>query len=232
MFVPKLRVAAFTLLASALLTPSAAVALTLDDLNSGASLSSADGRLTFENWSVTTPDPFDASPNSFLGLDLSLFEVELTLDGVLLKVLETDGPLVAFGGQVGNLNIRFDAVTDSATRIEGVGLGLTGTAQGAGAVAMIEESVVGSQAIDLLAFRIGGGAQSPTDFALFSTPQTLVSVEKLITLDTRAPGALVAQISEFEQSFQVSVIPEPTAMALFSVGAFVVLASLRRRTVV
>jgi hypothetical protein len=205
-----------------LLLPGGAAALTLAELDGGASLATADGALSFENWSVTASD-------AFAGIDLSLFEVEIITDGVALKVLETDGPLAAFGGLVGNLAIEFDVVADALTLIEGVGLAMTATAQGSGAFARIEETVTGSEALLLEVFREGGGAQSPTDFALFATPQQNLAIAKKITLDTRAPGALIAQISEFEQSFQVSAVPEPSAAASFALGALLVLAALRRR---
>jgi hypothetical protein len=218
------------LLAALLLLPSGAAALTLADLHAGASLVTADGALTFENWQVTTPDPVGSFSNSFVGLDLSLFEVEVVADGVALKVLETDGPLAVFGGLVGQLVIDFDVVADAFTLIDGVGLAMTGTAQGNPAIASIRETVVGnSETLSLSAFRIGGGTQQPTDSGLFEDPQTHLSVHKSIVLDTHAPGALLAQISEFEQSFQISPIPEPSAAASFAAGALVVLAALRRR---
>jgi hypothetical protein len=205
-----------------LLLPGGAAALTLADLDAGASLATADGALSFENWSVTASD-------AFAGIDLSLFEVEVITDGVALKVLETDGPLAAFGGLVGNLAIEFDVVVDALTRIEGVGLAMTATAQGSGALARIEETVTGSEVLSLEVFREGDGAQSSTDFALFATPQQNLAIAKRIALDTRAPGALIAQISEFEQSFQLAAVPEPSAAASFALGASLVLAALRRR---
>ncbi len=52
---------------------------------------------------------------------------------------------------------------------------------------------------------------------------------KDIIVDTREPGAFTAQISEFEQSFQTSVIPEPGAHVLFAAGSFLVAVALRCR---
>jgi hypothetical protein len=230
---PTQRAATLALLAGALLLlPAAAGALTLADLDAGAGLTSADGRLTFQNWSVTTPDPFDGSPNSLVGIDLGFFQVDLAQDGLVLKVLETAGPLVAFDGRVGNLVIEFDVVTDSLTVIEGLGLGFTGTAQGSDALAAIFESVEdggGNPLLDLEVSRTGGGAQDPTDFAFLASAQTEITITKSIVVDVREPGALVAQISEFEQSFQLAPIPEPSAALLFALGAVLVAHSGRLR---
>lgn len=226
------RFAALALFASALLLPSASSALTLDDLNNGAILPTNDGSLTFVNWSVTTPNPYEGSPNSLVGLDLTRFEVELAEDGLLLKVIETDAPLVAFGGAVGNLRISFDVVTDGFTFITGVGLVMTGTSSGNGAVSSITETITGSsEMVTLEATREAGGTQSPSDSVFFATPQEDLSVVKSIVVDTRGPDALLAQISEFEQSFTVVPIPEPGALLLFAVGGLLVHSSLRRHLV-
>jgi hypothetical protein len=69
-------------------------ALTLADLNGGASLT--DGVLTFSEFNVTLPAMVGSSPNALAGVNLALFEVEvLPAAGFGFRVLEFDVPLVA-----------------------------------------------------------------------------------------------------------------------------------------
>ena len=51
----------------------AAQALSLADLNAGASFSSADGALTFSDFRITLPATIGGSANALAGIDLALF---------------------------------------------------------------------------------------------------------------------------------------------------------------
>jgi hypothetical protein len=210
-------------LALTLAVAGSAQALTLAELDAGASFSTPDGRLTFQNFSVTTGDVL-------AGLDLSLIEVEaLPSVGFGFKVLEFDAPLVVAGDAIGSLRIAYDVVANSAL-ITSVGLRFTGTAIGAGASARIFETVTSpSGVVTLEAVRIAGGTQDPEDVAELPAGARQIGVVKEITLDTSSRLGMLAQISEFEQSYAVAPIPEPGAFAIFAASLGLVVAASRRR---
>src|SRR4029453_1695027 len=107
---------------------SSAGAPPLADLNAGASFTSLDGSLTFQNFNVSVPATVGASANAFLGLDLALIEVEaLPTNGFGFPVIEFDAPLVAVGDEVGQLVIGFEAVAAPTFVINGASLRFTGT---------------------------------------------------------------------------------------------------------
>lgn len=223
-----LRMAA---VAVALFAASPGQALTLADLNAGASLSSLDGTLTFQDFSVTVPATVGASANAFLGLDLALIEVEaLPTNGFGFRVIEFDSPLVAVGDEVGQLQIEFTVVASPAFEITGANLRFTGTALGTGAIARIDETITGA-GVDssLTVIRQAGGAQQPIAETVFGSAVGSVDVSASILLDTRGRTAILAQLSEFEPGFSARPIPEPGAIALFSGSMALVLAASRRR---
>ncbi len=222
--------AGVAIVAAAGLAPGAD-ALTLADLHGGASLSSADGGLTFSDFEITLPPLVGGAPNLLGGLDLSLFEVEALQDEFGVRFLEFDGPLVAVGDQAGALMISFRVTASLELVITGVGLSLTGTAMGGGALAQIQESVVADDgSLTMIeATRQAGGTQSPIAFGALATPSSSIEVSKSIVIDTTGSSAVLAQISEFEQSFTTAPIPEPGAVAVFSLGLGLVAATSRRR---
>lgn len=210
-----------------------AAALTLADLDAGASLASVDGTLTFQNFDVTLPATVGASPNAFAALDLSTIEVEaLPTNGFGFRVIEFDSPLVAVGEQVGQLVIDFDVVASPGFVITGANLAFTGTALGTGAVARIDQTVTSAGGnLSLSAIREAGGVQQPIDEDVLAAPAASVAASTTITLDTRGRAAFIAQLSELEPGFSVSArpVPEPGAFAIFGGSLALVLTASRRR---
>ena len=202
----------------------------LADLNAGATLTTADGTLTFSNFQITLPATVGGTANAFAGVDLALFEVEaLPAAGFGLRVLEFDIPLVAANDQVGQLLMQY-VVTANASVIDGVGLQFTGTALGAGAVTRIDELVsTPAGDVQLQVIREAGGSQIPTAFAALPTPVGEILVNTAITLDVQSRTALFAQVSEIEQSYSVAPVPEPGAFAIFAASIGMITAASRRR---
>jgi hypothetical protein len=217
--------------AIALGAASTAGALTLADLNAGASFTSLDGTLTFQNFNVSVPATIGSSSNAFLGLDLSLIEVEaLPTTGFGFRVIEFDAPLVAVGEEVGQLVIGFEAVATPTYVITGANLRFTGTAIGNGAIARIDESVVApAGTTNLHVIRQGSGLQHPEDHNSLAMPANSVDVTATITLDTRGRTAFLAQLSEFEPGFSARPVPEPGAAAVFGGSLLLVATASRRR---
>jgi hypothetical protein len=205
--------------------PGPARALSLAALDGGASLAAPDGSLSFLHFDVTLPSSVGGSPNAFGALDLSLFQVNAFDASLGVDLLQLDGPLVASLGQVGVLQIAFDVVASASLAITGVGLDITGTALGTGALARVAETVDGGPT--LVASREGGGAQNPVASASLGEPASQLHIVKDITVDARR--GLLAQISEIRQRFDVAPVPEPGGFAIFATGALVVAVASRRR---
>src|SRR4029453_1425157 len=211
---------------------SSAGALTLADLNAGASFTSLDGTLTFSNFNVSVPATIGASSNAFLGLDLALIEVEaLPTNGFGFRVIEFDAPLVAVGDEVGQLKIDWTTAATNPTHVvTGASLEFTGTAIGNGAVARIDETVTGpGGTLSLHAIRQASGLQHPTDHGALAMATNSVDVSTTITLDTRGRTAFLAQLSEFEPGFSARPVPEPGALAIFGGSMMLVVTASRRR---
>jgi hypothetical protein len=204
-------------------------ALTLADLNGGASLT--DGVLTFSEFNVTLPAMVGSSPNALAGVNLALFEVEvLPAAGFGFRVLEFDVPLVAAGDQVGQMMIDYKVTANPTTVITGAGLRFTGTAIGAGAITRIDELVsTPAGDISLHVIRQAGGTQQPTDTAALPAPASEALVATTITLDVSSRTAFIAQISEIEGQFSVAPIPEPGAIMIFAASLGLVTTASRRR---
>jgi hypothetical protein len=208
---------------------SSARALTLADLNGGASFS--DGTLTFSDFNVTLPPTVGAAPNALAGVNLALFEVEvLPASGFGFRVLEFDVPLVAAGDQIGQMLIDYKVTSNPFTVLTGAGLRFTGTAIGSGAVTRIDELVsTPAGDVDLHVIRQSGGAQTPQDAKAFPGAAQEASVATNITLDVRSRTAFIAQISELEGQFSIAPIPEPGAIMIFTASLGLVTTASRRR---
>jgi hypothetical protein len=206
-------------------------ALSLADLNGGASFATPDGALTFSEFHITLPAMVGSDVNAFAGVDLSLFTVDVVSpSGPGASTLEFNLPLVAAGDQVGRILMDYKVTAGPAMRITGAGLAFTGTAIGAGALARIDE-VVSAPAGDvaLQAIRQSGGAQQPTASTSLPSAPNEVLVTNDILLDVRSRSAAIAQLSEVEHSFTVAPIPEPGAIAIFAASLGLLTAASRRR---
>lgn len=206
-------------------------ALSLADLNAGASFTTPDGSLTFSEFHITLPTMVGSAVNAFAGADLSLFTVQVgALSGFGSTTLEFNLPLVAAGDQVGRMLMDYKVTASPVMQITGAGLAFTGTAIGTGALARIDE-VVAAPAGDVAmqAIRQSGGIQQPTAFASLPAASNEILVTNDILLDVQSRSAAIAQISEVEHSFTVAPIPEPGAIAIFAASLGLVAAASRRR---
>lgn len=204
-------------------------ALTLADLNAGASFS--DGTLSFSNFSVTLPATVGSSPNALASVNLALFEVEvLPASGFGFRVLEFDIPLVAAGDQVGQMLIDYRVTANPTTVLTGAGLRFTGTAVGSGAITRIDQLVsTPAGNIELNVIRQAGGVQDPEDAKALPGPAHFADVATNIRLDVSSRTAFIAQISELEGQFSVAPIPEPGAIMIFAASLGLVTTASRRR---
>ncbi len=211
------------------LASHSAQALTLADLNGGASFN--DGTLSFSDFNVTLPATVGGAPNALAGLNFALFQVEvLPANGFGFRVLEFDLPLVAAGDQIGQLLIDYKVTSNPDTVITGAGLRFTGTAIGTGAITSIDELIsTPAGDIALHVIREGGGVQHPEDAAAFLAPSSEALVSTNITVDVRSRTAFIAQISELEGQYSIAPVPEPSAILIFAASVGVVATASRRR---
>ncbi len=206
-------------------------ALTLADLDGGASFATPDGSLTFSAFHVTLPAMIGSANNALAGLNLALFEVEaLPSVGFGFRVLEFDIPLVAAGDEIGQMIIDYTVTASPTILITGAGLRFTGTAIGSGAVTRIDELVTApAGSIGLHVIRQAGGVQHPDDEQLLPSAASEVLVSKNILLDVHSRTAFIAQISEIEGRYSVRPVPEPGAVAIFAASLAMVTTASRRR---
>jgi hypothetical protein len=185
-------------LAAVLATANAASALTLADLDGGASFSVAG--LTFSN--------FEATVTGDLISDLAQYPVQPLADGFLLS-----GPLLVAGGGSGTLLLSYQ-VTAMAPILVGASLSAAGLTIGAGALAVVGESLFGPASEflgSLVAYDIAGVGSDPSDSVPFG-PVPQISVAKTVNLG----GGAFAMVPVIDQRFQF--IPEPVSMMLLTLG--------------
>lgn len=185
-------------LAAAIASAGGASALTLADLDGGASFSV--GPLTFAN--------FEATVAGDLSLDLADYPVQLLSDGFRLS-----GPLSVLLGDAGILLLSYQ-VTAADPVLVGTSLFAAGTTIGAGAQAWVGESLLGpaNEALgSLFVFDIEGvGSDTSDDVAFTAVPS--LSVAKTVSLGS----GLFAAIPVIDQRF--AFIPEPVTMWLLTLG--------------
>ena len=185
-------------LGAVLATAGNASALTLADLDGGASFIVSG--LTFANFHATVTG--DLMP------DLAQYPVQPLADGFLLS-----GPLYVVGGGGGTLLLSYQ-VTATDPILVGASLSAAGTTIGAGAQAWVAESLLGpaNQVLgSLFSYDIEGVGSDPSDFIAFTAVSQL-SVAKTVSLG----GGLFAAIPVIDQRFQF--IPEPVAMWMLTLG--------------
>jgi hypothetical protein len=181
-----------------LATAGNASALTLADLDGGASFIVSG--LTFANFHATVTG--DLMP------DLAQYPVQPLADGFLLS-----GPLYVVGGGGGTLLLSYQ-VTATDPILVGASLSAAGTTIGAGALALVGESMFGPASEflgSLFAYDIAGFGSDPTDSIAFG-PVPQISVAKTVNLG----GGALATVPVIGQRFQF--VPEPVSMLLLTMG--------------
>lgn len=205
-------------------TSTWATVISLEDLNNGASISSSDGRLTFDNFNVTLPG---GTGNVLSGIDLGMLTVDVTNSGIGISVFELDAPLVAVSGTSGSLVIVFDVTASIGYSITQVDMSMTGLAIGQGSLAEVAQVFESAGGVTALAVsRSGDGTGSPLASTEFAPGTAGFQVMKTLTVSAGDGG--IAQISEAQDSYYTAPVPEPSAALLFGLGSLVVAGRVRR----
>jgi hypothetical protein len=191
--------------------PQAARALTLADLDAGGGFSV--GSLTFSD--------FDVLLSGDVPTDLSSYPVQLLADGFRLAGI----PCLTFGEEA---SVLVSFTVESALGISGASLFAPLVAAGAGAAALVSDSLLdegGDPLATLLALKAFGEPHDFTDEASFG-PVTKLEVVKVISLTS----GVVAAVPHVDQRF--AVVPEPLPLAMFASGLIGLAVSGRRRVMV
>jgi hypothetical protein len=192
------------LLTAALALPLASEALTLADLNAGASFSSTGGELAFE---------FDAGSivlSGALPADLTQYAVLPTASGFLVS-----GPLGALGpAAFGALTLVYQVSAGAGLALTGADLQAAGLAFGAGAFAIAASGLSNGAGLGVLL--LDGGGTGATDAVAFSSAAVLNAISS-VQLFALTPGD-VASFGSVQHGFAWVALPEPSAMWLLSAG--------------
>jgi hypothetical protein len=191
--------------------PRGAGALTLADLDAGGSFSA--GSLTFED--------FDIVIAGDLPVDLTSYAVQVLADGFRIS-----GPISAILGGSGTLLVSYE-VSALSPIISGASLLAAGATVGAGAQALVVESLLGpaSEVLGtLFVFDVEGVGADPDDTTGF-TPVSSVSVVKSVIVG----GGMVAAMPVLEQRFLA--VGEPLTVVLLAGGLAGLAIAGRRRDV-
>ncbi|MCP3985306.1 MAG: PEP-CTERM sorting domain-containing protein [bacterium] len=195
------RAIAALFVVACLVTPLGARALSLLDLNAGASFASGDGNLMFSF------EPGSIVLAGALSSDLSAYTVLVLSEG-----FQVIGPMAAADGDVGVLSLAYEVDAISGT-LEGATLTSLPFAVGSGALAFLSMSASGLG--DLVNAATGGGLYLPHDSLVAAGSSTTVVYSSLQLL-TLGAGQLAA-VSLFEQTFGIAV-PEPSTGILLLSG--------------
>ena len=184
--------------------PSASSALTLSDLNAGASFSTTGGEVSFD---------FAAGSIALAGalpLDLSQYTVVPTTTGFIVS-----GPLAALGpAAFGVLALAYQVSAGAGFALTSAGLQASGLAFGPGAFAIASSGLSNGAGLGLL-FASGGGTGSATSASFASTGA--LSALSGVQLFALTPGD-VASIASLHFSFGWVSVPEPVAGLLLALG--------------
>lgn len=194
--------------------PHAAHALTLADLDAGASFGV--GSITFSD--------FEISVAGDLSVDLADYPVQLLGDGFRIA-----GPLTMLLGDEGTLLVSYVAETAAGVFLDGAALFSPLVAVGSGAAALVSESLLGPGGVPvgtLLALNVDGG-----DPPVFSDSVGFAAVSRLeVVKVVGLQSGTVAIAPHVDQRF--SVVPEPLTLAMVGSGLVGLALSGRRRAVV
>ncbi len=188
-------------MALALIGTSGAGALSLLDLDAGASFASGDGSLSFQF------DPGSIQLGGGLAADLSLYTVNVLAQGFSIV-----GPLAVADGGTGILLFDYE-VSSLAGDILSASLDSQAVALGSTALALVAENVTG---LGPLANAVtGGGLNQLSDMAA-GNAGSAAAVETALTLVALGQGQLAA-VTQLQQTFTVA-LPEPTTGLLLIAG--------------
>ncbi len=192
------------LLAGALALPLGASALTLQDLNAGASFTSTGGELSFDF------APGSIALSGTLPADLSQYTVLATATGFAIS-----GPVAAIGpAAFGGLVLGYRVSAAPGLALEGADLQTAGIAFGPGAVAIASSGYSNGASLGVLLAPSGGtGSAVGASFGAIASLDALASIQ----LFAMTPGD-VAAFGVVQHGFTWAALPEPGAMSLLATG--------------
>jgi PEP-CTERM motif len=191
-------------LTAALALPLASEALTLQDLNAGASFTSSGGELAFD---------FAAGSIALAGalpIDLTQYTVLPTASGFLVT-----GPTAVIGpAAFGALTLAYRVSAGSGLALTGASLQTSGIAFGPGALAIASAGLSNGAALGVLLSASGGtGATGAASFGSAAFLDALASLQ----LFAMTPGD-VAAFGSVQHGFTWASVPEPATMLLLAAG--------------
>jgi hypothetical protein len=187
----------------ALALAPAAQALTLQDLDAGATFASSDGLLSFAF------DPGSIALSGGLPGDLTQYLVTPIVGG-----FQVSGPMAAANGGLGGLSLSYAVTAAASYLVDGASLLVTGVAFGAGAFGAVGETL--SNGAGLGAFVTGFGVNQLTDSEAFAGVPGADVVTGLSVL-AFGVGSLVS-VQTLQQTFSTVVVPEADTVLLLGVG--------------
>lgn len=191
------------LLVTTLTLPAASRALSLQDLQAGASFSSTGGDLSFEFASGSI------ALSGTLPVDLSLYTVTPTASGFFVS-----GPLAAIGPAFGGLAMAYRVTAGSGLALTAASLQASGIAFGSGALAIASSGFSNGASLAVLLSQAGGtGASSNASFTALGVLDALASLQ----LFALTPGD-VAGFGSVQHGFGWIALPEPGSVVLLLAG--------------
>ncbi len=184
--------------------PLASEALTLQDLNAGASFTSSGGELSFD---------FAAGGIALSGAlptDLSQYTVLPTASGFLVS-----GPTAVLGpAAFGALTLAYRVSAGAGLALTGASLQASGIAFGPGALTIASAGLSNGAALGVLLSASGGtGATDGTAFAATGFLDALASLQ----LFAMTPGD-VAAFGSVQHGYGWISVPEPSTLGLLAAG--------------
>jgi hypothetical protein len=209
------RMLLISLLVATLGAPVGSAALTLQDLQLGASFTSTGGDLSFDF------APGSIALSGALPMDLSLFTVTPTADGFFLS-----GPLTLAGAGFAGLTLAYQVSAAPGLAIEAANLLTNGIAFGSGALALATTGFSNGASLGVVLSPGGGtGMTSNASFVATSVLDTLASLQ----LFGQMPGD-VAGFGSVQHGFSLIAIAEPgtSLLLLAGIGGLALLGTRRR----